>query len=229
VIYDQGTKIFRSELIPTLHGFTTREWGNLGYGKNPGDPDVSANRLWLFDTLNVRDRIHIQPKQVHSATVIDANQFVPGQEGDASFTDTSQHLLSVLTADCIPILFYHPDGLVAATHAGWRGLLNEIIPATLKVLPKNPVAVLGPAIGTCCYEVNEELAKDFSDRFGASVVDRNFEKPHLDLVGSAILQLQQGGVSELEATDFCTYCHPDLFFSYRRDGSSGRQMAYIAR
>jgi purine-nucleoside/S-methyl-5'-thioadenosine phosphorylase / adenosine deaminase len=229
VIYDQGTKIFRSELIPTLHGFTTREWGNLGYGKNPGDPDVSANRLWLFDTLNVRDRIHIQPKQVHSATVIDANQFVPGQEGDASFTDTSQHLLSVLTADCIPILFYHPDGLVAATHAGWRGLLNEIIPATLKVLPKNPVAVLGPAIGTCCYEVNEELAKDFSDRFGASVVDRNFEKPHLDLVGSAILQLQRGGVSELEATDFCTYCHPDLFFSYRRDGSSGRQMAYIAR
>jgi YfiH family protein len=229
VIYDQGTKIFRSELIPTLHGFTTREWGNLGYGKNPGDPDVSANRLWLFDTLNVRDRIHIQPKQVHSATVIDANQFVPGQEGDASFTDTSQHLLSVLTADCIPILFYHPDGLVAATHAGWRGLLNEIIPATLKVLPKNPVAVLGPAIGTCCYEVNEELAKDFFDRFGASVIDRNFEKPHIDLVGSAILQLQQGGVSELEATDFCTYCHPDLFFSYRRDGSSGRQMAYIAR
>jgi copper oxidase (laccase) domain-containing protein len=91
------------------------------------------------------------------------------------------------------------------------------------------VAVLGPAIGRCCYEVSDELAKDFSDRFGESVVDRNFEKPHIDLVGSAIQQLQEGGVSELEATDFCTYCHPDLFFSYRRDGSSGRQMAYIAR
>jgi purine-nucleoside/S-methyl-5'-thioadenosine phosphorylase / adenosine deaminase len=229
VIYDQGTKVFRSQLIPILHGFTTREWGNLGYGKNPGDPEVTANRLWLFDTLKVRDRKHIQPKQIHSATVVDANSFTPGQEGDASYTNSSQHLLSVLTADCIPILFYHPDGVAAVTHAGWRGLLNGIIPATLSVIPKNPVAVLGPAIGTCCYEVSEELAKDFADRFGESVVDRNFEKPHLDLVSSAIKQLQECGVSELEASDFCTYCHPDLFFSFRRDGSSGRQMAYIAR
>lgn len=221
--------ILRSELIPTLHGFTTRQWGNLGYGKNPGDPDVTANRLRLFDALNVLDRIHIQPKQVHSATVIDANQFVSGQEGDASFSNSSQHLLSVLTADCIPILLYHPDGVVAVTHAGWRGLLNGIISATLKMLPENPVAVLGPAIGKCCYEVSEELAKDFSDRFGESVVDRNYEKPHVDLVGSAIRQLQQARVSELEAAHFCTRCHPELFFSYRRDGSSGRQMAYIAR
>ena len=110
--------ILRSELLPVLHGFTTREWGNLGYGKNPGDPDVTANRVRLFDALNVHDRIHIQPKQIHSATVIDATRFVSGQEADASFTNTSQHLLSILTADCIPILFYHPDGMVAATHAG---------------------------------------------------------------------------------------------------------------
>jgi hypothetical protein len=219
--------IFRSELIPALHGFTTREWGNLGYGKNPGDPDVTANRLRLFDALNVRDRIHVQPKQVHSATVIDANQFVPGQEADASFSNSSQHLLSVLTADCIPILFYHPDGIVAVTHAGWRGLLNGIIPATLKVLPKNPVAVLGPAIAKCCYEVSEELAKDFSDRFGESVIDRTYEKPHLNLIASAIQLLQEGEVSEFEAAHFCTYCHPELFFSFRRDGSSGRQMSFI--
>jgi polyphenol oxidase len=229
VIYDQGTKVFRSELIPVLHGFTTREWGNLGYGQNPGDPEVTANRLWLFDMLKVRDRKHIQPKQIHSATVINANTFTPGQEGDASYTNSSEHLLSVLTADCIPIIFYHPDGVVAVTHAGWRGILNGIIPATLNVLPKKPVAVLGPAIGTCCYEVSEELAKDFADRFGESVVDRNFPKPHLDLVTSAMKQLQEGEVSELEASDLCTYCHPDLFFSYRRDGSSGRQMSYIAR
>jgi len=219
--------ILHSELIPVLHGFTTREWGNLGYGKNPGDPDVTANRIRLFDALNVRDRIHVQPKQVHSATVIDANQFVPGQEGDASFSNSSQHLLSVLTADCIPILFYHPDGVIASTHAGWRGLLNNIIPATLKAIPSNPVAVLGPAIGKCCYEVSEELAKDFSDRFGESVVDRTYEKPHLDLLGSAIQQLQEGGVSKVEAAHFCTFCHPELFFSYRRDGSSGRQMSFL--
>jgi polyphenol oxidase len=219
--------IARSDLIPTLHGFTTREWGNLGYGKNPGDPNVTANRERLFDSLNIGDRIHVQPKQVHSAIVINANQFVPGQEGDGSFSNSSEHLLSVLTADCIPVLFYHPDAVVAVTHAGWRGLVNGIIPATLKVLPKNPVAVLGPAIGRCCYEVSEELAKDFSERFGESIVDRTYEKPHLDLITLAIQQLQEGGVSEFEAAHFCTFCHPDLFFSYRRDGSSGRQMSFI--
>ncbi len=219
--------ILRSELIPTLHGFTTRELGNLGHGRNSADPDVTANRLRLFEALNVANREHIQPKQVHSATVIDANRFVPGQQGDASFTNSSQHLLSVLTADCVPILLYHTDGVVGVVHAGWRGLLSDIIPKTLSLLPMNPTAVIGPAIGTCCYEVSEDLSKNFAGKFGEIVVDRSYPKPHVDLVGAAIQQLQEAGVSGLEASHLCTHCHPELFFSYRRDGSSGRQMAFV--
>ena len=71
-VNDLKDGIFTSELIPALHGFTTRELGNLGYGKNDGDPEVTANRTKLFEASKCSDRIHIQPRQIHSATVIDA-------------------------------------------------------------------------------------------------------------------------------------------------------------
>ncbi|HSE42262.1 MAG TPA: peptidoglycan editing factor PgeF [Acidobacteriota bacterium] len=221
--------IFTSDLIPALHGFTTRSWGNLGYGKNYGDPEVTANRAKLFEHLGVQNRTHIQPRQIHSTKVIDSREFVSGIEADGSFTNSSDHLLSVLTADCLPILFYHPDGIVAAVHAGWKGLLNGIIPEAVRIIPDKPIVVIGPAIGVCCYEVSEDLAADFVNKFGVQFVDQSKTKPHLDLIGVAIHQLLNGGAEEVEASHLCTKCHPELFFSYRRDGSSGRQMAFIGR
>jgi YfiH family protein len=228
MILEKG--IFRSGLLdsfPVGHGFTTRECGNLGFGKNVGDPEVISNRMKLFESMNLTDRMHIQPRQIHSDITIDAADFVPGCEADAGYTRDSGHLLSVLTADCVPILVYHPDGVIAAIHAGWRGIKSEIIPKTLIRLPSAPVAVVGPAIGSCCYEVGDDLASDFENRFGSEVVDRSRSKPHLNLVRAAVDQLLSAGVAELEASYLCTSCHPDLFFSYRRDGSSGRQMSFI--
>jgi YfiH family protein len=219
--------IFTSELIPALHGFTTREWGNLGFGKNYGDPEVIANRAKLFDALKIQNRIHVQPRQIHSTKVIDAHQFEPGVEADGSFSNSSRHLLSILTADCLPILLYRPDGVVAAVHAGWRGLFNGIIPEAMRFVPDASIAVIGPAIGQCCYEVSEDLGNDFAAKFGEHLVDRKKTKPHLDLIGAAIQQLASGGVKDIEAAHLCTRCHPDLFFSFRRDGSSGRQMSFI--
>ena len=166
--------IFRSPLLeqfPVVHGFTTRACGNLGFGKNPNDPEVVANRKKLFESLNLRGRSHIQPRQIHSDITIDAADFVPGCEADAGYTRDSQHLLSVLTADCVPVLLYHPDGVVSAVHAGWRGIQSEIIPKTLAILPLGTLAVIGPAIGPCCYEVGEDLAADFEKQFGKEVVD----------------------------------------------------------
>lgn len=222
--------IFRSPLLyqfPVVHGFTSRASGNLGFGKKSGDPEVIANRKKLFESLNLHGRSHIQPRQIHSDITIDASDFVPGCEADAGYTRDSQHVLSVLTADCIPVLLYHPDGVVSAVHAGWRGIQSEIIPKTLAILPLGTVAVIGPAIGPCCYEVGEDLAEDFEKQFGKEVVDRTRLKPHLDLIRAAELQLLRSGVEEMEASHLCTSCHPDLFFSYRRDGSSGRQMSFI--
>jgi purine-nucleoside/S-methyl-5'-thioadenosine phosphorylase / adenosine deaminase len=228
MIFENG--ILHSVLLesaPVVHGFTTRERGNLGFGKNPGDPEVIENRKKLFESLNVNQRIHVQPRQIHSDITIDATDFVPGCEADAGYSNHPQHLLSVLTADCVPILVYHPDGMVAAIHAGWRGIRAGIIPKALAMMKPGPVAVIGPAIGPCCYEVGEDLAADFEKQFGQEVLDRTKAKPHLDLVRAATLQLLSSGVSEVEASYLCTSCHRDLFYSFRRDGSSGRQMSFI--
>lgn len=222
--------VLHSELLtaqPVLHGFTTRTCGNLGFGKNPGDPDVRANRARFFQQLGLTGRAHIQPKQVHSSRAVSALDFYPGYEADAAYSRYTQDLLSVLTADCVPILLYFPAGLVAAIHAGWRGLYHGIIPTTLAKLPQGGIAAVGPAIGPCCYEIGEALASAFETQFGREVVDRSRTKPHLDLIRVAIQQLDTCGVDEIDAAHLCTHCHPDLFFSFRRDGSSGRQMSFI--
>jgi YfiH family protein len=222
--------ILRSEIfagLPMVHGFTTRGYGNLGFGKNPGDPEVVENRRKLFNEPELAGRIHIQPRQVHSARAVTAADFVPGIEADAVFTNSNQHLLSILTADCVPILVYHPSGVVAAIHAGWRGLYHEVIPRTLALIPAGSVAAVGPAIGVCCYEVSPELADEFEAKFGPDGIDRSHSRPHLDLIRVAVKQVQTSGVEALEVAHLCTFCHPELFFSYRRDGSSGRMMSFI--
>ena len=216
------------EDLPVVHGFTTRQRGNLGFGKNPGDPEVVKNRKELFEHLHLESRRHVQPKQIHSSIVIDALEFQPGMEGDATYTRNPNDLLSVLTADCIPILLYHPDGVVSAIHAGWRGLDSGVIEAAISKLPPGITAAIGPAIGPCCYEVSEDLAQQFEQKFGTKVVLRDKPNPHLDLISVALMQLDKFEPAEIDAARLCTKCHPDLFFSYRRDGSSGRQMSFIS-
>lgn len=222
--------ILQSDLLEdlsVLHGFTTRQWGNLGFGKKPGDPEVVANRVRLFESLGLSSRTLVQPRQVHSSHVVSDLEYQPGCEADATYGSSPLTLHSVLTADCVPMLLYHPSGIVAAVHAGWRGLIGGIIPNTLKLLPPDLIALIGPAIGPCCYEVGEDLAGKFEQAFGSDVIDRSFPKPHLDLVHAALMQLQQQRIEDVDAAHLCTACHPDLFFSYRRDGSSGRQMSFI--
>jgi len=223
--------IFISTLLEdagTTHGFATRSWGNLGFGKNPGDPEVVANRKALFRALQLTDRNHMQPRQVHSSRGVSSSEFEQGIEADATFTGSNSDLLSILTADCLPLLAYHPMGVVAAIHAGWRGLYDGVIPNALSMLPPKPMVAVGPAIGPCCYEIGEDLAIQFETKFGAEVILREEgRKPHLDLQRAAFIQLQDAKVEDIEIANLCTFCHPDLFFSYRRDGSSGRMMSFI--
>jgi YfiH family protein len=213
--------------LPVTHGFTTRLRGDLGPSRPQIDAAVIARRAALFEDFGLAGRRHIQPKQVHSNHLVAAGEFFPGCEADAGLSHSSGDVVSVLTADCVPLLLYHPDGVVCAIHGGWRGLYAGVVSRSLLQLPPHPTAVIGPAIGVCCYEVSRELAADFENRFGAATVDRSREKPHLNLVAVALRQLQDGGVEELEASHLCTSCHPELFYSYRREGSCGRMMAFI--
>ena len=121
-----------------------------------------------------------------------------------------------------------PWPALAVLHVGWRGLLAGIVEAGAKALGTGPLAAaIGPGIGPCCYEVGEEVAEPFRRAYGDNVVADG----KLDLWSAAARALHAAGCDEVERTDLCTYCHPQLFFSHRREkGRTGRQgvVAHIA-
>ena len=169
-------------------------------------------------------------RQVHSARVRDATPG-PCGEGDALTTRRCGLALSVVTADCVPILLAG-DGEIASIHAGWRGLAAGVVGATIDRLATAPdrlAAWLGPAIGPCCYEVGDEVAARVAAASDpAAVVPGRASRPHLDLHAAARAQLVRAGVPEVRRVGSCTRCSPDLLWSYRRQGPrAGRNLAFV--
>jgi YfiH family protein len=171
-------------------------------------------------------------KQIHSPTVLPAQAGACG-EGDALWTDRAGLALSVVTADCVPVVLAGPGG-IAAVHAGWRGLVNGVISATLCELPgqlSEWTAWIGPAIGACCYEVDEDVAAQvIASSDPAVAVPGPAGRPHLDLPGVARRQLEAAGVGEVVWLVRCTRCDEEKLSSYRREGKGGgRNVAFIWR
>jgi YfiH family protein len=129
----------------------------------------------------------------------------------------------VLVADCLPVALAG-GGAVAMLHCGWRGLAGNIIGRALRRIGAEAAAV-GPGIGPCCYEVGQEVRDAFASYDGVA------EGRMLNLRAVAERQLKAAGVEQVEHVDYCTSCHPELFFSHRRDnGVTGRQggMAWLS-
>jgi YfiH family protein len=159
---------------------------------------------------------------------------VPG--ADALVTGEPDLLLMLFFADCLPILLADTENrVVAVAHAGWRGLVGGVIENTLQTMteqfgtrPQSVVAVVGPGIGPCCFEVGAEVA----ERFPMAVVEsRPEEKAHVNLPEAARLRLVQARVpsGSIESAGICTACHTDRFFSHRAElGRTGRMGAFIA-
>lgn len=171
-------------------------------------------------------------KQVHSAVALPARAGGCG-EGDALFTDGPGLTLSVITADCVPVLVAGPEGL-AAIHAGWRGIANGVIPAALEKMkgtPEDWTAWVGPSIGICCYEVGEDVAHRVASASGPEVAAPGpAGKPHLDLPGAARIQLAKAGVGQVIVLPRCTRCDEEKLWSYRREGrGAGRDIGFIWR
>ena len=214
--------------------FSTRRGGvsegsyaslNLGL-KTADEPEhVAENRRRLFAEIGARPDGVSWSFQRHSATVLRAGQGGGVGDGDGVWTDEPGETVLQLTADCVPIALARTGGArpaVAVLHAGWRGLLAGIVAAGVEALgPGTVTAAVGPSIGPCCYEVGDEVAGPF----GPDVMrGRN-----LDLWAASERALRAAGVERIERVDLCTACHPDLFFSHRRDhGVTGRQ-GVIAR
>jgi hypothetical protein len=128
-----------------------------------------------------------------------------------------------MSADCLPVVVARADDepAVAVLHVGWRGLLASIVQNGVRALGGGALsAAIGPGIGPCCYEVGEEVAAPFRERFGQDVVRAR----RLDLWTSAERALRRAGIERVERFDRCTACEPETFFSHRRDaGRTGRQ------
>ena len=169
--------------------------------------------------------------QVHSDRVLRAATAMRGEHADGLWTDEPGLPILAMSADCLPIAIVRAEtdeSAVAVLHAGWRGLLAGIVDAGTRAFGGGTLAAaVGPAIGPCCYEVGEEVAEPFRERFGDDVVRGG----RLDLWTSAERALHAAGVAHVHRFDRCTACEPETFFSHRRDGGrTGRQgvIAYVS-
>lgn len=230
-------------LVPGVQALTTtREggvsaapWNSLNLGDHVGDDPaaVAENRRRLEQALGIQPPQWLS--QVHGVQVVEARADGVVREADACWTRTPGVVCTVMTADCLPVLFAAADGgCVAAAHAGWRGLLNGVLEATLAVFddPAQVHAWLGPAIGPAAFEVGAEVRAAFLQRdAGAEEAFRpspwHSERWLADLYALARRRLKAAGVGAVSGGECCTHDKPHHFFSYRRDGQTGRMASLI--
>ncbi len=196
---------------------------NLGRLTDDDPAHVEENRRRLVAEAGGALERMTMNRQTHSTTVRSATAGERGEPGDGLWTDEPGLPLLALAADCLPLALARAVAGgpgVAVLHAGWRGLLAGIVEAGVAALGGRQTAAIGPSIGPCCFEVGEEVAEPYRDRFGADVVSGR----RLDLWTAAERALREAGVERIERVDLCTACNPELFFSHRRDhGLTGRQ------
>ena len=213
---------------------------NLGHHVDD-DPDaVSANRRLLQSDLPAGATVNWLT-QVHGNSVIRAGGKQAYPCADGAWTVQPGQVCAVLSADCLPVLLCDKNGsAVAAVHAGWRGLLSGILATSVAAMPATPgdmLAWLGPAIGPTAFEVGPEVRESFLVAAAESsrmLVEQCFvPSPHFsgrflaDLYALARNRLAACGVSRIYGGEFCTLSDPERFYSYRRDGQTGRMATLI--
>lgn len=238
------------------HAFSTRHGGvsegmfaSLNFG-NPSDlplddrdtvSNIAENYRRLLAAIGAEGRKVREVHQVHGAEVVvherGESYPKPDPKADALVTDDPGCMIAVRVADCVPVLFASGDGrVVGVAHAGWRGVVSGVVPATLQAVKAlgaaEIVAAIGPCISGEVFEVGEEVAAEFERVYKPEtlVVLRKPEwaKPHVDLKRAIFLQLASGGAVGAQVLPNCTYSEPALFFSHRREhGRTGRLVAVI--
>lgn len=226
--------------------FTTRNGGvsggrdntyatlNLGGHVNDVLADVEKNRTLL------KEHLPSMPKwltQVHGTSILCVDDELTELQGDAALSRTPETVCAVMVADCLPVYLCDRAGTtVAVVHAGWRGLAAGIIEKTVTEMGNSQTEImawLGPAIGPDCFEVGGEVREVFinhDSQSSAAFVPQcgeNSDKWLADIFQLARLRLLNAGVTKIFGGGVCTYSDPSRFFSYRRDGETGRMAALI--
>lgn len=228
-------------LAPLRHGFFTRRGGassgifaglNCGRASSDQSEIVAINRARVAEAMEAPPEALCAISQVHSARAVVADPEAPVPEADGIVTDQPGLVLTVLTADCQPVLFADPEaGVIGAAHAGWRGALDGVLEATIEAMVslgatrEDISAVIGPSISQRAYEVGPEFLEDFmaedpgNARFFANGEGDRYQ---FDLPSYGLYRLREAGVGHAEWTRHCTYSDPDRFFSYRRATHQGQ-------
>lgn len=208
---------------------------NMGAGGGDDPAAVTRNRERLRDAAMVPAE-PVWLRQVHGTTVAVLDELAePAPVADAAVAFGAERVCTVLTADCLPILLCHRDGdRVGAVHAGWRGLAAGVVEAAVARLgdPDNLMAWLGPAIGPDAFEVGPDVRDAFLALDGTLEVHFRVSRSdrwYADLFGLAQARLNGAGVTAVYGGGLCTFHDPARFYSYRRDGGTGRMAALIWR
>lgn len=216
-------------------GLSRGPYASFNLGDHVGDdPEaVRRNRARLRETLTLSAE-PVWLRQVHGVNVIDAASVNAGATADGAWTDRPDVVCAVLTADCLPVFLCNRQGTkVALLHAGWRGLMAGVIEAGLQALAApgaELLAWLGPAIGPDSYEVGDAVRDAFIAQDAGAVVcfrAQGTGQWHADLYALARRRLQARGVNAIGGGHFCTLREPERFYSYRRDGVTGRMASLI--
>jgi len=250
-------------------GFTSRQGGigkvpyeSLNCAFHVGDEpqDVICNRITLAESLGFKLSDWTCGEQTHGVNIARIDQKDRGrgsQNRDTAFLDTDGLitdvpgvLLTSFYADCVPLYFYDPiRSVVGLAHAGWKGTVAEIAAFMVRKMcdeygsrTEDILAAIGPSIGDCCYEVNDQVMKHVhllensfvgGAPFAESVYrqpDANVDKSMLNLKELNLRIMIKAGIlpTHIECTSWCTSCNPDLFFSYRKEnGVTGRMTSWI--
>ncbi len=199
------------------------------------DPDaVQTNRRLFIQAVNLPNNF-VWLNQIHGNRVVNSMECHSGVDADGIYTKEQDQVCLVLTADCLPVLLTDEQGsMVAAVHAGWRGLVDGVLEQAVSTFPgkaQRLLAWLGPAISAQHYEVGDDVVDRFLAKdplFGEGFVkNKTNHRYHADMVTLARITFRQLGVERIYGGDICTFKDQHRFYSYRRDATTGRFGSFI--
>lgn len=217
-----------------VHAFTSRQIDAPDQEPSPSD-EITLEKKQLLETLGLEPHQLFFLRQVHSNRVVTVNPGSPKPPGptslgpaDGAITLLPAQFPVIRTADCLPIFVLLAEKKqVCVLHTGWKGTRDRITQEGVsqfleltQASPQQLVAAIGPGIRKCCYEVGPEVRRQYAQK--GHDVDRFFSKSQLDLIEANSAQLQELGVTRILDSKMCTACRTDLFYSYRREGETGR-------
>lgn len=240
--YDKinNKKVLKSDLLANVEAFfTTREICIKSKEDNMQNI-VEENKKIICNYLKINEKNLITPSQTHTANIEIAKESRHDYPDCDALILTDKNLGIFLNfADCTPVILYdEKQNIGAIAHAGWRGTAQKIAPLTVKKMvdnfnskPEDIIAVIGPAIGFCCYNVGEEVFEKLS----ATV--KNFDKLSeirqgnifVNLKGINQRQLEEIGLKKIDVCPYCTVCNNDLFYSYRKENATTNRHSAVLR